>query len=45
MGCFEDYMDFRTESGLIPASSEAGYSPYLWTNNYIRQQRLLTNDA
>ncbi len=27
----------RTKSGLIPASSEAGYSPYLWTNNYIRQ--------
>ena len=27
---------FRTNSGLIPAFSKAGYSPCLLTNNYIR---------
>lgn len=39
------YKHFRTNSGLIPAFSKAGYSPRLLTKNYIRQQYILTDNA
>jgi hypothetical protein len=35
-GNYKEKSLFRTESGLIPAFSKAGYSPCLLTNNHIR---------
>ena len=40
-----EFLHVRTNSGLIPAFSKAGYSPRLLTNNYIRQQYILTDNA